>query len=301
VLDKAKSIGFAFTIAAFTMWGFLPIYWKLLKEASALEILSHRIVWSFVFVLIILAFRHRLKVWRDYRRKDIVPLIAMAILVGGNWLVYILAVNSDRILEASMGYYINPLFSIFLGMVFLRERLRGLKVLAFLLAILGVLYITLEYGKLPWIALSLATMFSLYGLLKKISRPDPMQALWMETLLLSPLAFGYMLILARAGDGSFLSGGISMTALLLFAGVVTTLPLYWFAEGTRRIELSSVGFLQFIAPSIMMVIGIVLYGEVFTTTHAISFGLIWTGLGLYSISMIKAMKRTLKYRNLYFF
>jgi len=290
-MDKAKASGFLFALAAFATWGFLPIYWKLLKEASPLEILSHRILWSFLFVMLILAFRRRLRFSKDMRRKDLFPITVTAFLVGGNWLVYVLAVNSDRILEASMGYYINPLFSIVLGMVFLKELLKGMKVLAFVLAIAGVLYMTVQYGKLPWIALTLATLFSLYGLFKKISRADPMQSLGMETLILSPLAIGHMAIVGSTGEGAFITGGAAATSLLLFAGVVTTLPLYWFAEGTRRIDLSSVGFMQFIAPSIMLLIGTFLYGESFTRTHLISFGLIWTALAIYTVSLMREFRK----------
>jgi chloramphenicol-sensitive protein RarD len=289
-MDRTKLAGFLFALAAFITWGILPIYWKLLKEASPLEILSHRIVWSFLFVMLILYWRKRPLPWKGLKRKDRLLLALTGALVGVNWLIYIFAVNSDQILEASMGYYINPLLSIMLGMIVLKERLDKLKIAGFVLAIIGVLYITIDYGKLPWIALSLATLFATYGLLKKMSKVDPMQALGMEVLYLCPLAFGFLLFLGGSGEGHIIAGGIAMTLLLAFAGVVTTLPLYWFAEGARRIDLSSVGFMQFIAPSMMILIGVFIYGEDFTTTHLVSFGCIWIALGLYSISIIRELK-----------
>jgi chloramphenicol-sensitive protein RarD len=292
-MDRSKMTGFLFALAAFVTWGILPIYWKLLKEASPMEILSHRIVWSFLFVMLILYWRKRPLPWKGLKRKDLLLLFLTGTLVGLNWLIYIFAVNSDQIIEASMGYYINPLLSIMLGMIVLKERLDKLKIAGFVLAIIGVLYITVDYGKLPWIALSLATLFATYGLLKKMSKVEPMQALGMEVLYLSPLALGFILFIGGSGEGHFIAGGIVATLLLAFAGVVTTLPLYWFAEGARRIDLSSVGFMQFIAPSMGIVIGVFIYGEDFTTTHLVSFGCIWIALALYSISLVREF-RTLK-------
>ncbi|MBN1390736.1 MAG: EamA family transporter RarD [Candidatus Thermoplasmatota archaeon] len=291
-MDRGRLSGFLFALSAFTMWGVLPIYWKFLKEASPLEILSHRIVWSFIFVLIILAFRGNIHLRRGLRGKDLLLLLVTSLLVGGNWLIYIFAVNSDRIIEASMGYYINPLLSVFLGMVVLKEKLGGLKIIALVLAICGVLYLTIDYGRLPYIALSLASLFAMYGLLKKMSPVDPMQALGVEVMFLSPLALGFILFKGANGEGSFLDGGVVMTLLFIFAGVVTTLPLYWFAEATRRIDLSSVGFMQYIAPSIMLFIGVLLYGEDFTTAHLVSFGLVWIALGLYTFSIMRELGRT---------
>jgi len=284
--------GFIFALSAFVTWGFLPIYWKLLGEVSPLEILSHRIAWSFVFVMLVLLYRKNWDIRKLFSRKrDVLLLLTMGTLVGLNWLIYIMAVNSERMLEASMGYYINPLLSIFLGMVVLKERLNKLQLAAFALAVVGVLYITIDYGKLPWIALSLATLFAVYGLLKKMTRYDPMQALGVETLLITPFALGFMMFQGASGNGSFITGGMVTTLLLVFAGVVTTLPLYWFAEGARRIDLSSVGFMQYIAPSLMLLLGVFIYGEDFTTTHLISFGLIWTALALYSITLFKGIKK----------
>jgi chloramphenicol-sensitive protein RarD len=291
-MDRAKLSGFLYALAAFFTWGLLPIYWKFLKHVSPLEVLSHRIVWSFVFVMMVLFSRGSWDIRRLFKRKmDVVLLITTGTLVGLNWLIYIMAVTSDRILEASMGYYINPLLSIFLGMVVLKERLNKVQLAAFALAIIGVLYITIDYGKLPWIAISLAVLFAVYGLLKKMNKHDPMQELGVETLVLSPMALGFMMFQGSSGNGSFITGGIVTTLLLVFAGVVTTLPLYWFAEGARRIDLSSVGFMQYVAPSMMLLIGIFIYGEDFTTTHLISFGLIWTALALYSITLIKWVKK----------
>lgn len=291
-MDRGKVSGFLYAFAAFFVWGLLPIYWKLLKEVSPFEVLSHRIVWSFLFVMLVLLYRRNWDIRRLFgRKRDVLLLLTTGTLVGLNWLIYIVAVTSDRIVEASMGYYINPLLSIFLGMIVLKERLNKVQLAAFALAIIGVLYITIDYGKLPWIAISLAVLFAVYGLLKKMNKHDPMQELGVETLVLSPLALGFMMFQGSSGNGSFIAGGFVTTSLLIFAGIVTTLPLYWFAEGTRRIDLSSVGFMQYIAPSLMLLLGVFIYGEDFTTTHIISFGLIWTALALYSITLIKGIKK----------
>ncbi|MBN1540205.1 MAG: EamA family transporter RarD [Candidatus Thermoplasmatota archaeon] len=291
-MDRGRLSGFLFALSAFTMWGVLPIYWKLLRAASPFEILSHRILWSLILVMMILNFRGNARIRKGLGVKDLLLLMVTSLLIGGNWLIYVLAVNSDRIIEASMGYYINPLLSVFLGMAVLREKLGKLKAIALILAICGVLYITIDYGRLPYIALSLASLFAMYGLLKKMSHVDPMQALGVEVMFLSPLAMGFILFKGSTGEGSFLDGGLVMTLLFIFAGVVTTLPLYWFAEATRRIDLSSVGFMQYIAPSIMLLIGVLIYGEDFTTAHIISFGLIWTALGLYTFSTVKELRKT---------
>jgi chloramphenicol-sensitive protein RarD len=255
---------------------------------SAVEILAHRILWSFVFIVIILAVQKKIHVFRllaEGRSRK--TLLVTSGLIGLNWFTYVYAVNSERIVEASMGYYINPILSVILGIVILKERLNLMQVLAFVLACSGVVYLTLDYGKFPWIAVLLACAFALYGLLKKTADIDPMSGLMIETMLLSPIALAIIVYKALIGRGSLLSVSLHRDFLLIFAGVVTTLPLYWFAHGAKRIRLSSVGFLQYIAPTLMLGIGVFVYREIFTTAHQISFGLVWCGLSLYTLNLMR--------------
>lgn len=289
-MDRIKIVGFIYSLSAFFFWGLFPIYWKLLKHVSPLEVLSHRIIWCFVLVASVLLFRKRWPASKLFSRRDLLLLITTGILVGSSWLIYIIAVNSDRILDASMGYYINPLMSIFLGMTVIKERLEKIQLVAFGLAITGVIYTAINHGTFPWIALSLSSLFALYGLVKKISRHDPLQALGVEAMLLSPLALGFIIFAGASGDGAFVSGGTATTLLLVFAGIITALPLYLFAEGVMRIQLSSVGFTQFITPSMMLLIGTFVYGEEFSRTRIVSFGLIWIAVALYSISVWRSSR-----------
>lgn len=281
-------IGVVYTAVAFFAWGILPFYWKALESVPAIEILVHRIIWSFVFTSIILIIRKRMFLRRllmDAKSRR--ALILTGMLIGVNWFTYVYAVNSARIIEASMGYYINPLLSVFLGIVILKERLNLLQIIAFLLACGGVLYLTIDYGRFPWIALLLACAFGLYGLLKKTTKIESMSGLMIETMLLSPIALGILLFQALRGNIAILNVSRGTDLLLILAGVVTVLPLYWFAQGAKRIPLSSVGFLQYIAPTLMLVIGIFVYNETFTIAHLVSFGLIWIALVLYSLTLVR--------------
>jgi chloramphenicol-sensitive protein RarD len=283
--------GLVYTAIAFTAWGVLPFYWKALKAVPAFEILGHRILWSFVLSVVILAIRKRTiirSLLSDARNRA--SLITTSLLIGLNWLTYVYAVNSDRIVEASMGYYINPLFSVFLGIVFLKERLNILQVFAFILACVGVIYLTADYGKFPWISVLLASAFGLYGLLKKTSTVEALPSLMIETMLLSPIALGIIIYQMMTGRGALFNVSLGTDFLLIFAGVVTTLPLYWFAQGAKRIPLASVGFLQYITPTLMLVIGVFIYHETFSSAHFVSFGFVWLGLSLYSITLVRGQQ-----------
>ncbi|MFP4012147.1 MAG: EamA family transporter RarD [Spirochaetaceae bacterium] len=285
-------VGSLYTLAAFLSWGLLPLYWKLLGDVTAPVILAHRIVWSFVFSAGLLMISGRFKpvaFLRDPSRRRVVTVTS--VLIAANWFTYIWAVSTEQLLEASMGYYINPLFSVFLGMVVLKERLTRLEAVALLFAVVGVGNIALRYGRVPWIAIMLTLTFGFYGLLKKTVSVDSLTALSLETALLSPVAVAFLVAVERtslferiAPGGAFGDGAGEIVALLVVAGVVTALPLYWFAQGAKRIPLSQVGFMQYIAPSLMLLIGVFLFGEAFTVIHALSFGSIWTGLALYSLS-----------------
>lgn len=284
--------GYGYSIQAYIAWGILPIYWKLIDTVPASEILAHRILWSFVFLFIVLRSKS------DFNLKSILnnkklrnSLIVSSIMIGINWGLYIYAVNNDRIIEASMGYYINPLVSIFLAMVFLKERLDKLKIIALIFAVLGVLYTTIHYGKFPWIAMYLAFSFGFYGLLKKTTKLDSLRSLTVETLFLAPFSLLFIVFKGFKGTGQISTGSIKIDILLIVAGIVTTMPLLWFSKGAKRIPLTSVGFLQYIAPSLMLILGIFVYKEKFTKEHFVSFGLIWIALILYSISLIRSIRK----------
>jgi chloramphenicol-sensitive protein RarD len=254
-----------------------------------MEILTHRMVWSVFFLLVLLAFQKRLGEFRElfHSPKYIFMLLGTATLLGGNWFVYIYGVNTNQVIETSLGYFISPLLIILLGAVFLRERLNIWQVVAVCLAALGVLNFIWNFGSLPWIALSLAFTFSFYGLFRKMIPVKPLVGLLMETALLAPLAVVLIAFWEVEGTGHF--GTVWMTDFLLFgAGVVTSLPLLWFTNAGKRLRYSTMGFIQYLTPSIQLAIGVYLYNETFTTTHVVTFGLIWTGLIIYSINAFQA-------------
>jgi chloramphenicol-sensitive protein RarD len=292
--SKELTSGIWYTAFAYIFWGILPLYWKLLEKVPAVEILAHRIVWSFVFIMCLLVFY---KKWdllkRNFKeifhsRSQCFAVIASSLLISTNWLVYIWAVNSDHIIETSLGYYINPLISVLLGMVFLKEKLSFWQFVSFALAFVGVVILTVQYGQIPWIALTLAISFGLYGLTKKVTKLDSMIGLMFETLIVVPLASLYLIFLAGQGSASF---GTSFSTTLLFigAGVATGLPLLWFAQGAKTVPLAMIGFLQYIAPSISLLLGIFIYHEHFSKTHLVSFLFIWTALALFSLSKSKRL------------
>ncbi len=291
--DTRRS-GTLYVLTAYVVWGLLPIYWKALQSVPPPEILAHRIFWSFVFVSLLLWRQRR---WAEFKRtfrsrRNRWICILTAAIIGSNWFIYIWAVNHDHIVDTSLGYFINPLITVLLGVIFLHEKLNRWQIIAAALASLGVGYLTLEYGRVPWIALSLALTFGFYGLLRKTARIDALSGLTAETALLSPLVLGYLLLLALKGEGSAGSAPVAIHLLLLGAGVVTAGPLLWFTIGVRRIKLSTAGFLQYLAPSMQLWLGVVVYGEHFTRTHLISFGLIWIALIIYSLSNTPLLNRS---------
>jgi len=279
--------GVIYAVLAYVSWGVLPIYWKQLDTIMSVDILAHRIVWSSVFTLALCLF-----VKRDYLRKyfsnpqSLVKLAVTGMIVTINWGVYIYAVNSGQVVEAALGYFINPLVSIVLGMVFLGEKLNKIQLTAFLVAMLGVAYLTVNFGHFPWIAIALALSFGVYGLLKKKMNYDSMSALAVETTLIVPFALGYLVFGTTGGVTSFATSDFSVIVLLILAGIVTALPLYWFGMAAVKIPLNSIGFFQYISPSINLFIGIYLFHEAFTITHAVSFSFIWVGLALYIGDMV---------------
>ena len=276
--------GMLFAIAAYGMWGLFPLYWKALQHVPALEILSHRMTWSLLFVLLLLLVRRR---WAWVKTavsqpKTLLIFTASALLLSVNWFVYIWGVNAGFIVETSLGYFVNPLVSVIMGVLFLGERLRKGQWLAIALAAIGVIYLTVRYGALPWIALTLATSFALYGLIRKTAPLGSLEGLTLETALMFIPALGYLLYLQSMGTAAFGHIDGLTTLLLAFAGVATAVPLLFFAAGARRIKLATIGILQYIAPTLQFLIGVLIYHEPFTLDRLVGFSLIWLALLIYS-------------------
>ncbi|WP_264738767.1 EamA family transporter RarD [Cytobacillus firmus] len=278
---------------AYFLWGILPIYWKFLDHVQADEILANRIFWSFFFMLVILlaskkwnAFAETLKGFKT-NRKQLYALVIASLLISTNWFLYIWAVNTDQMIEASLGYYINPLVSVILGMAVFKEKLSPAQYVSFGFAFAGVMILTVSYGRFPWIAIVLALSFGLYGLAKKLIKVDSAVGLTLETLVVTPIAFIYMILLFMDGKQAFLHVSLSSDLLLIGAGAATAVPLLYFAKGAQKIPMSMLGFLQYIAPTITLILGIFVYHEHFTKLHLLSFMFIWLALTIYSVSRTK--------------
>ncbi|PKM75816.1 MAG: EamA family transporter RarD [Firmicutes bacterium HGW-Firmicutes-15] len=286
--ERANGIGFA--AGAYLLWGILPVYWKLLQNVSSIEVLAHRVIWSFIFLLIILIITRKLQPFlsevREITRlpRKMLGIIITTIMINLNWFLYIWAVNQNHIIQTSLGYYINPLVSVLLGIFFLKERLSLWQLFAFLLAIVGVSSLTLQYGAFPWVALTLAISFGLYGLLKKVINIGSITGLTLETLVSCIFALAYLGYVYNTGNGAFKLSLSPTTLLLIGAGAVTATPLILFAAGARRLPLFVIGFLQYISPTIGLILGIFIYHEPFTRGHLISFVVIWGGLIIFSLA-----------------
>ena len=287
-MQNDRTRGVISAIIAYLMWGFLPIYWKLLRQAAAPEILSHRVIWSLFFLLIFLITARRLPLFREEVRaictepRRILGVFAATVIISLNWLIYIWAVNDNRIVETSLGYYINPLVNVLFGVALLKEKLSSRQYLAVALAVLGVLNLVLQFSAVPWVALSLAVSFSLYGLCKKLLGIAPITGITLETLLISPVALTYLFFLHSQGTGVLGHANPMITAMLIGAGIVTALPMVLFANAANRLPLSLLGFIQYLSPTLALLTGVFLYHEPFTLAHAISFGLIWLALAIFS-------------------
>lgn len=287
---------------SYLIWGLLPIYWKLLDDVNAKEVLASRVFWSFVFMVAVLLmtrkwelFLQTLKGFAKYK-KQMYSLIIASFLISVNWYLYIWAVNNDHMIDASLGYYINPLVSILLGMLILKEKGNTYQYVAFFLAAIGVLIISFSYGQFPWIAIVLALSFGVYGLAKKLINVDSAVGLTLETLVVTPIALIYWGFLFINGSNTALSAGIGTNLLLIGSGVATAVPLLYFAKGAQKIPLSLLGFLQYIAPTITLILGIFVYHEHFSKLQLLSFIFIWSALTLYSLSKTKLLsERGLKW------
>jgi len=286
--------GILFGIGAYGIWGLFPIYWKWLQHVPALELLSHRIVWSFVIMLAVMTITGR---WDKFRQATVSPrvrwtFLAAAVLIAVNWLTYIWAVNAGFIVETSLGYFINPLVSVLLGVLILKEQLRPLQWLPIGLAAAAVLYLAVLYGSLPWIALTLAFSFGLYGLVKKAAPLGPVQGMTLETGFLFLLAAGWLIYTQATGEGAFLHTGLAADLLMAGAGIVTTIPLLMFAFAAQSIPLSMVGILQYLAPTLQLLIGVFVFKESLSVERLIGFIIIWTALLIYALEgWLAARKR----------
>lgn len=269
---------------AYVLWGFFPIYWKFLLSVSPLEILIHRILWSLVVVLSLLALQRQWQ-WlaEGLARPATLRIFAVTgVLLAINWLVYIWANNNGHIVEASLGYFITPLINVLLGLVFLHERLRPPQWLAISIAAIGVFYLILNASGLLWISITLALSFGVYGLLRKTAHFGSLPGLTVEMMVLSLPALAYALFLQSSGQAAFLHDSTTTTILLALSGVVTAAPLLLFAHGARQVPLTSLGVLQYIAPTLQFLIGVLLYGERFTMHRVIGFSIIWLALVIYA-------------------
>jgi chloramphenicol-sensitive protein RarD len=288
-LDSRTIIGVVYASSAFLIWGISPIYWKAMRVVPALEIILHRIVWSFILLLPLIIILRR---WQEFvdalkNYRTLLILLFTAMIVGGNWLLYIWAVNNDYLLQASLGYYINPLVNVVLGMIFLKERLRMLQIVAVLLATAGVIYLTAYFGSFPWIALTLALTFGFYGLIRKVAPVGALVGLTVETLLLSIPALVYIVYLDSQGQGSIFRVSLKLDLLLMGCAPLTAIPLLFFTLGARRLYLSTMGLLQYIAPSCMFILAVFLFREPFAMAQVWTFILIWTALAIYSMDSMR--------------
>lgn len=280
---NAAQVGVICAIAAYSMWGVAPVYFKQLMVLPAAEILMHRVIWSVVLLVgLIAGLKQWPKVMAAFKNKRVMQILFVAgLLLGANWLLFIWAINNDHILDASLGYYINPLINVFLGRLFLGERLRTLQRVSVGLAVVGVAILVISYGQVPWIALVLAGSFSVYGLLRKQVAVDSLPGLFIETLMLSPLAVGYWIFFGSEYSNLF-NNDTTLNLFILAAGIVTTAPLLCFTAAARRIMYSTLGFFQYIGPTLMFILAVYLYNEPLEESRLVTFGFVWCALLLFS-------------------
>ena len=290
---ESSRAGPAYALLAYTMWGVTPVYWKALAAVPAPEVLAHRVFWTLLLTLVVLAGLRRggelLAAFRDPSERRM--LGACSLLIGVNWLIFIWAVVNDRLLEASLGYYLNPLINVGLGMLLLGEHLRRAQALAIGIAAVGVAALAWRFGGLPWVSLALAGSFAVYGLLHKRVTTRPVPGLAAETAWLAPLALLYVAFGPASAGGVFPAADASTRALLVGSGVATALPLIWFASAARRMRLSTLGLFQYLAPTLSFLLAVFVYGEPYTGTHAFTFACIWTALALYSWDALRMASR----------
>jgi chloramphenicol-sensitive protein RarD len=289
-LNKEK-LGLVYGVSAYVMWGLFPLYWPILQPASALEIVSHRAVWTMVFCIIVLAITHALKsTLATFKRPKVaVKLFTTTILISINWLVYIWATNNNHVVEASLGYYINPLIIIAFGVILLKEKMRPLQWAAVSIATIGVIVLTVDYGRLPWVALALALSWGTYGLVKKQLGLGALEGLAIETMIAFIPYCGYLMFIGAKGDGQF-GNSIGLTALLISAGAITAIPLLLFNGSTNRLPYSTIGLLQYITPTIQFSIGVWVNNEAMPTARWVGFIFIWLALITLAGDLVKSSR-----------
>lgn len=286
--------GIFYALGAYFIWGVAPAYFKLVRAVPPAEIMTHRVIWSVLFMLILITLSRS---WKQVRQvaaqpKKVLLLALTAVTVGGNWLLFIWAVNNQHMLEASLGYFINPLINVVLGMLFLRERFRRLQWLAVVLAAAGVLVQLWQFGSLPVIALGLALSFALYGLVRKKIQVDAQSGMLIETLWLLPLAAIYLFGIADSATSHLSANPLSLNLMLVAAGVLTTIPLMLFAAACARLRLSTVGFFQYLGPTLMFLLAVLFYGERLTPDKLVTFGFIWLALAVFIFDAVLFSART---------
>lgn len=292
-VDKQGVQGVAFAATAFSIWGVVPLYFKQLEDILPGEVLAHRIIWTAVLLCLLLVatrrIRHLAPLWQ-------VPgvwqrVVIASALISANWLVFLWAVMNQRVLETSLGYFINPLVSVLLGVVFLSERLRAAQIVAVAIAAAAIGYLVIQYGKLPWVSLVLAFSFGLYGFMKKKIALDALNGLFAETLVLLPFMLAYAVWITVRGEAAFATGELRYDILLPIAGPLTLIPLTCFAAGARRVQLSTIGFLQYLAPSLSFCLAVFVFHEAFGRAQLITFSLIWLSLAVYTVDSLHASHR----------
>ncbi len=274
---------------AYLIWGSFPAFFKLLPAASPLEVVCHRIFWSAIFLLVLVVFKNRTGVLLQAIRhgKTILTLCCSTLLIATNWLTFLFAIQAGEVLQSSLGYFITPLLSVLFGFIFLSERLNRMQQVSFLFATSGVLYIVFGYGQTPWISFVIAASFGLYGLLRKVAKIDALIGLTIETMLLVPVAAGYLYYLSYTGQSVFGGDSLRYNILLPVSGVITAIPLLFFIGAAKRLQLSTIGFMQYITPSLHFILAIIAFSEPFSRDQFLSFMLIWVGLAIYSFDIVK--------------
>jgi chloramphenicol-sensitive protein RarD len=291
--QDGRRAGILLGLTAYTIWGVMPLYFKLVARVSPTEIVAHRIIWSLLFLGGLATLLRR---WSDIRAalatgRVLTTLIVTACLIAVNWLVYIYSIVSNHVLEGSLGYYLNPLVNVLLGVLFLKERLTRAQTFACLLAGAGVAVMAAGAGSALWISLTLALSFASYGFLRKIAPVDALEGLWVETAILAPASLAWLIVLQQRGTAGFGQFGPGVDALLVLGGAVTTIPLLLFTAAAKRLPYSTLGFLQYVAPSLQFLLAVTVFGEPLTRAHIICFAAIWIALAIFSVEGLRAARR----------
>ena len=291
--ERHARVGAAYALGAFGIWGFIPVYYKAVAEVPLLELLAHRTLWSMMFVAATIIIADRLNAVRAllWNPRLLVKMFGTAAILAVNWLIFIWAIANGQVLQSSLGYYINPLVNVLLGYFFLNERLNGLQMGAVALAAVGIAIPVVGLGEFPWIALSLAGTFGMYGLLRKTAGIDAVTGLFIETVLLAPVALVFLVYWNIAGGAVFTERGLGLDALIVASGVATALPLILFTQAAQRLRLGTVGFFQYLAPTCHFALAICVYGEDFTPHHLATFALIWTAIAIYTTDTVRRSKK----------